>query len=60
MESHVVPAVSKDGATVAVASAIHEDVDPELGEIPDLEGYCQKEGVRDVKLGAKRLSPKVP
>ena len=35
VESHVVPAVSKDGATVAVAGAIHEDVDPELGEIPD-------------------------
>ena len=24
---------------------------PELGEVPDLEGYHQKEGVRDVKLG---------
>ena len=28
-----------------------EDTDPELGEVPDLEGYHQKEGVRDVKLG---------
>ena len=30
---------------------IHQDVDPELGEVPDLEGYRQREGVRDVKLG---------
>ena len=30
---------------------IHQDVDPELEEVPDLEGYCQREGVRDVKLG---------
>ena len=40
-----------DGATIAVASVIHQDVDPELGEVPDLEGYRQREGVRDVKLG---------
>ena len=42
---------STDGATVAVAGVIHQDVDPELGEVPDLEGYRQREGVRDVKLG---------
>ena len=30
---------------------LHQDVDPELGEVPDLEGYRQREGVRDVKLG---------
>ena len=40
-----------DGATVAVACVIHQDVDPELGEVPDLESYRQREGVRDVKLG---------
>ena len=42
---------STDGATIAVAGVIHQDVDPELGEVPDLEGYRQREGVRDVKLG---------
>ena len=26
---------------------------PRAGEVPDLEGYCQKEGVRDVKLGER-------
>ena len=36
---------------VAVAGVIYQDTDPELGEVPDLEGYHQKEGVRDVKLG---------
>ena len=50
-EGNVVPVDDTDGATVAVASVIHQDVDPELGEVPDLEGYRQREGVRDVKLG---------
>ena len=50
-EENVVPVDDTDGATVAVAGVIHQDVDPELGEVPDLEGYRQREGVRDVKLG---------
>ena len=50
-EGNVVPVDDTDGATVAVAGVIHQDVDPELGEVPDLEGYRQREGVRDVKLG---------
>ena len=50
-EGNVVPVDSKDGTTVAVAGVIHPDVDPELGEVLDLEGYHQREGVRDVKLG---------
>ena len=50
-EGNVVPVDSTDGATVAVSGVIHQDVDPELGEVPDLEGYRQREGVRDVKLG---------
>ena len=29
---------------------LHQDVDPELGEVLDLDGYS-REGVRDVKLG---------
>ena len=48
-EENVVPVDDTDGATVA--GVIHQDVDPELGEVPDLEGYCQREGVHDVKLG---------
>ena len=47
----MVPVDATDCTTVAVAGVIHQDVDPELGEVPDLEGYCQREGVRDVKLG---------
>ena len=42
---------NKDDATIAVAGVIYQDTGPELGEVPDLEGYDQKEGVRDVKLG---------
>ena len=41
---------NKDDATIAIAGVIYQDTDPELGEVPDLEGYHQKEGVRDVKF----------
>ena len=54
-EGNVVPVHSTDGATVAVAGVIQQDVDPELGEVPDLEGYSQREGVHDVKLGDEEL-----
>ena len=37
--------------TIAVTGVIYQVTDPELGEVPDLEGYHQKEGVRAVKLG---------
>ena len=50
-EGNVVPVDDTDGTTVAVAGVIHQDVDPELREVPDLDGYCQREGVRDVRLG---------
>ena len=42
---------NKDDATIAVAAVIYQDTDPKLGEVSDLEGYHQKEGVRHVKLG---------
>ena len=47
----MVPVDDTVGATIAVAGVIHQDIDPELGEVPDLEGYRQREGIRDVKLG---------
>ena len=50
-EGNVVRVDDTDGATIAVAGVIHQDADPELGEVPDLEGYRQREGVCDVKLG---------
>ena len=50
-EVDVVHTSNKDDATIAVARVIFQDTDPELGEVPDLEGYHQKERVRDVKLG---------
>ena len=37
---------------------IHQDTDPELDEIPDLECYHQKEGVRNVNLGEELISAK--
>ena len=50
-EVDVVHTSNKDDATTAVAGVIYQDIDPELGEVPDLEGYHQKEGVHVVKLG---------
>ena len=47
----VVHTSNKDDVTIAVAGVIYQDTDPELGEVPGLEGIHQKEGVRDVKLG---------
>ena len=47
----MVPVDDTDGTTIAVAGVIHQDFDPELGEVSDLEGYRQREGVRDVKFG---------
>ena len=42
---------NKDDETIAVAGVIYQDTDPEMGEVPDLKGDHQEEGVRDVKLG---------
>ena len=50
-EVDVVLTSNKDDATLAVAGVIYQDTDPEMGEVLDLEGSHQKEGVRDVKLG---------
>ena len=50
VESCVVHTSNKDDVTIAVARAIYIDIDPEMWEVPDLEGYHQKEGVQDVKL----------
>ena len=38
VEGNVVPVDSEEGANVAVASVIHQNVDPALGEVQDLEG----------------------
>ena len=55
LEVNVVNASNKDDATIAVARVIYQHTDPEVEEVPDLEGYHQKEGVRDVKLGKKYI-----
>ena len=36
---------------MALVGVIYQDTDPELGEVTYLEGYHQKEGVRDFILG---------
>ena len=51
VEVNVVLTDSRDGATIAVDGAIHQHINPELGEVSDLEGYHQGEGVCVVKLG---------
>ena len=44
-EVDVVHTSNKEDVTIAVGRVIYQDTDPELGEVPDLEGYHQKEGV---------------
>ena len=46
-EVHVVHTCThnKDDVKIAVDGVIYQDIDPEIGEVPDLEGYHQKEGV---------------
>ena len=64
---NVVPTNSKDGTTVAVAGVTHQHIDLELGEVPDLEGFCQREGTQ-VQRGSTRgpatcaegVDPEVP
>ena len=51
VDENMVSVDNTDGITIAVGSVIHQDVDPELGEVPDLEGYHHREGVRDMNLG---------
>ena len=51
VDGNMVTVDSTDNASIAVAGVIHQDVHPELGQVPDLEGYSQREGVSDVKLG---------
>ena len=50
-EVDVVHTSNKDDVSKAVAGVIYLDIDPEMGEVSDLEGYHQKEGAQDVKLG---------
>ena len=47
-EVNVVHTSNTDDATIAVAGVIYKNTDP---EVLDIEGYHQKEGVRDIKLG---------
>ena len=55
VDGNVVPEDYNEGEGVAVAvdGVIHQNIDPELGETPDLEGYHLREGVSGVKLGEK-------
>ena len=41
----IVHTSNKDDATIAITGVIYQDTDPALGEVPNLEGYHQKEGV---------------
>ena len=49
-EGNVVPVDDTDGATVAVAGVIHQDVKPKMGEVPGPESGRQ-EGTQDAKSG---------
>ena len=42
-EGNVVPVDAWDGATVAVAGVIHQDVNSKMGEVPGSEGGLQEE-----------------
>ena len=50
LEVDMVHTSNKDDVTIVVARVIYQDTDAELGEVPDLEGYHQKEWVRYVNL----------
>ena len=50
-EDEVVTTSDKEGPASAVFIVILQETDPELGVVPDLKGYCQREEVRNVKLG---------
>ena len=50
-EVSVIPTSDEDGTTLVLASVIHQNTDPELGELPDFECYDHSEQIRDVKLG---------
>ena len=54
-EGNAVPVDVTDGATVAVAGVIDQDVNPEMGEVPDPEGDRQGERTQDVKSGEELL-----
>ena len=41
-EGNVVPVNDTEGATIEVTGVIYQD--PELGEVPDLEGYAREMG----------------
>ena len=47
-EVDVVHTINKNDLTVA--EVIYQHTDPELGEVPDIQGYHQKEGFCEVKL----------
>ena len=48
----VIHTSNKGDATIAVARVIYQDtLTQSWQEVPNLEGYHQKEGVRDIKLG---------
>ena len=42
---NVVHTSNKDDTTTAAARVIYQDTDPELEEVPNIEGYHQKEGI---------------
>ena len=44
------PTNMKDDATVAVASVIHQDVNPEMGRIPDPEGCSLVLGFMELRF----------
>ena len=53
-EGNVVPVDATDGATVAVAGVIHQDVNPKMGKVQDPEGG-HPEGTQEAKSGGELL-----
>ena len=43
-EAGVVLTSNKDDAIIAVARLIYQDIDPEMGEVPDLVAFIRKKG----------------
>ena len=68
-EVDMLPTSLKDGATLAVARMVHQDTEPEFGEVPDLRGLLpERISLRQVRwrpswrpvMYTEGLNPEVP
>ena len=59
-EVHVVHTINKVDATIGVARVVHQDTDPELGEVPDVEVKLGEDVSEDQQMYTEGLNPEAP